>query len=53
MQIRRDKVMDYNLSGSMPKWEVEIAEGVDLVLAVIIVLIMAEFVRHEYRVRVI
>ncbi|KAJ5670192.1 uncharacterized protein N7477_005555 [Penicillium maclennaniae] len=53
MQIRRDKVMDYNLSGSTPKWEVEIAEGVDLVLAVIIVLIMAEFVRHEYRVRVI
>ncbi|KAJ5123480.1 hypothetical protein N7448_009577 [Penicillium atrosanguineum] len=52
MQIRRDKVMDYNLSGPMPKWEVEIAEGVDLVLAVTIVLIMAEFVRHEYRVRV-
>ncbi|KAJ5195188.1 uncharacterized protein N7498_008626 [Penicillium cinerascens] len=52
INIRRGKVMDYSLSGPMPKWEVEIAEGVDLVLAVTIVLIMAEFVRHEYRVRV-
>jgi hypothetical protein len=32
IHVRRDKVMDYNLSGPMPKWEVEIAEGVDLVL---------------------
>jgi hypothetical protein len=32
IHVRRDKVMDYNLSGPMAKWEVEIAEGVDLVL---------------------
>jgi len=32
IHIRQDKVMDYNLSGPMPKWEVEVAEGVDLVL---------------------
>lgn len=32
IHIRREKVMDYSLSGPMPKWEVEIAEGVDLVL---------------------
>lgn len=30
--IRRTKVMDYNLSGPMARWEVEIAEGVDLLL---------------------
>ncbi|KAJ5668770.1 hypothetical protein N7462_009840 [Penicillium macrosclerotiorum] len=52
IQIRRGKVMDFTLSGPLPRWEVEIAEGVDLLLAVSIVLIMAEFVRHEYRVRI-
>lgn len=30
--IRRTKVMDYNLSGPMARWEVEIGEGVDLLL---------------------
>lgn len=31
--IRREKVVDYNTTpGPMPKWEVEIAEGVDLLL---------------------
>jgi hypothetical protein len=45
MHIRCDKVMLYNVSGPMPKWEVEIAEGVDLVLAVTIVLIMADRAR--------
>lgn len=32
IHIRRTKVMDYNLSGPMARWEVEIAEGVDLLL---------------------
>ncbi|KAJ5585385.1 uncharacterized protein N7459_005185 [Penicillium hispanicum] len=52
IHIQREKVVDFNLSGPMPKWEVDIAEGVDLLLAVSIVLILAESVRHEYRLRV-
>lgn len=32
MHIRRVKVFNCNMSGPMPKWEVEIAEGVDLLL---------------------
>lgn len=32
MHIRRAKVFSCNMSGPMPKWEVEIAEGVDLLL---------------------
>lgn len=32
VDIRRSKMMDYSLSGPMDKWEVEIAEGVDLLL---------------------
>ncbi|KAJ5894460.1 hypothetical protein N7495_006151 [Penicillium taxi] len=32
VHIRRDKLLDFNLSGPMPRWEVEIAEGVDLLL---------------------
>ncbi|KAJ5875587.1 uncharacterized protein N7473_012934 [Penicillium subrubescens] len=53
VSIRREKVMmNSQLSGPMDRWEVGVAEGVDLLLAVSIVLIMAEFVRHEYRVRI-
>ncbi|KAJ5718028.1 hypothetical protein N7488_003674 [Penicillium malachiteum] len=53
INIRREKVMDYSASGlvPMPKWEVEVAEGVDLLLATSIVLIMAEFVKNEHRMR--
>lgn len=32
INIRRTKVIDYNLSGPMARWEVEIGEGVDLLL---------------------
>ncbi|KAF7719147.1 Uncharacterized protein PECH_001781 [Penicillium ucsense] len=52
VSIRREKKMDFKLGGLMDRWEVGIAEGVDLLLAVSIVLIMAEFVRHDYRVRI-
>ncbi|KAJ6086036.1 hypothetical protein N7486_010317 [Penicillium sp. IBT 16267x] len=51
IHVRREKVMDYNMSGPVPRWEVEVAEGVDLLLATSIVLILAESVKHEYRVR--
>ncbi|KAJ5291165.1 hypothetical protein N7478_000416 [Penicillium angulare] len=49
--IRREKVMDFHMPGPIPKWEVEVAEGVDLLLATSVVLIMAEFVKNEYRMR--
>ncbi|KAJ5476205.1 hypothetical protein N7475_001934 [Penicillium sp. IBT 31633x] len=44
MHITRHNSMDYSKSKpkSRPRWEAEIAEGVDLLLAVNIVLIMAE-----------
>lgn len=32
IHIRRERALDPNLSGSMPRWEVEVAEGVDLLL---------------------
>ena len=32
IHIQREKVLDYNMSGPMPRWEVEIAEGVDLLM---------------------
>ncbi|KAJ5655751.1 hypothetical protein N7507_007701 [Penicillium longicatenatum] len=51
IHVRREKVMDYSMSGPVPKWEVEVAEGVDLLLATSIVLILAESVKHEYRMR--
>ncbi|KAJ5653588.1 hypothetical protein N7490_000591 [Penicillium lividum] len=51
IHVRREKILDYNMSGPTPKWEVEIAEGVDLLLATSIVLILAESVKHEYRMR--
>ncbi|KAJ5214821.1 hypothetical protein N7468_010500 [Penicillium chermesinum] len=49
--VRKERVLDSHIFGSMPRWEVEVAEGVDLLLAVSIVLIIAEFVKHEYRIR--
>ncbi|KAJ5150933.1 uncharacterized protein N7482_010185 [Penicillium canariense] len=52
VSIRREKVLEFGLSGPVDRWEVGVAEGVDLLLAVSIVLILAEFVRHEYRVRI-
>ncbi|KAJ5721117.1 uncharacterized protein N7483_009051 [Penicillium malachiteum] len=53
IHIRREKVMDFSPSGPVPipKWEVEVAEGVDLLLATSIVLIMAEFVKNDSRMR--
>ncbi|KAJ5097534.1 hypothetical protein N7456_008255 [Penicillium angulare] len=51
INIRREKVMDFHMPGPMPKWEVEVAEGVDLLLATSVVLIMAESVKNEYRMR--
>lgn len=38
IHIRRTKAMDYNLSGPIAKWEVEIAEGVDLLLVSVLLL---------------
>ena len=32
IHIRRENVMNYSLTGPLPKWEVKIAEGVDLLL---------------------
>ncbi|KXG51008.1 uncharacterized protein PGRI_065800 [Penicillium griseofulvum] len=49
MHITRHNVIDYSKSKvkSRPKWEVEVSEGVDLLLAVNIVLIMAESVSQN------
>ena len=41
IRIQREKVMDFNMSGPMPKWEVEIAEGVDLLLVSLLFLHIA------------
>ncbi|KAJ5762513.1 uncharacterized protein N7511_005895 [Penicillium nucicola] len=41
IHIARHNVIDYGRSGIKSKWEAEVAEGVDLLLAVNIVLIMA------------
>ncbi|KAJ5934554.1 hypothetical protein N7466_004101 [Penicillium verhagenii] len=51
VNVRREKVMDANMSGSMPRWEVEVAEGVDLLLATSLVLILAESAKSEPRMR--
>lgn len=32
VRIRREKLMTYGLYGTMPRWEVEIAEGLDLLI---------------------
>lgn len=32
IHVRRERALDPNTSGSMPRWEVEVAEGVDLLL---------------------
>ena len=32
VSIRREKVMNFQLSGPMDRWEVGVAEGVDLLL---------------------
>ncbi|KAJ5504459.1 hypothetical protein N7463_007333 [Penicillium fimorum] len=49
MHITRHNVIDYSKSKvkSRPRWEVEVSEGVDLLLAVNIVLIMAETVSSQ------
>ncbi|KAJ5172358.1 hypothetical protein N7492_004951 [Penicillium capsulatum] len=50
IHIKRQNFMLYSVSGGpLPKWEVKVAEGVDLLLATSIVLMLAEFTRHEYR----
>ncbi|KAJ5750976.1 hypothetical protein N7533_008004 [Penicillium manginii] len=51
VHVKRGRVLDVVGSGRRTRWEVEIAEGVDLLLAVCIVLIIAESqsVRHENR----
>ncbi|KAJ6149693.1 hypothetical protein N7471_000892 [Penicillium samsonianum] len=51
MHITRHNVMDYSKSKTKlrPRWEVEVAEGVDLLLAVNTVLIMAESVSSRNR----
>ncbi|KAJ5102833.1 hypothetical protein N7532_003362 [Penicillium argentinense] len=51
IHVKRARAFDLvtRASGTMSRWEVEIAEGVDLLLAVCIVLIIAESVRHDYR----
>ncbi|KAI2719499.1 hypothetical protein CBS147354_6096 [Penicillium roqueforti] len=51
MHISRHNVMDYSRSKVKlrPRWEVEVSEGVDLLLAVNIVLIMAETVSSQNR----
>ncbi|OQE09834.1 hypothetical protein PENVUL_c005G03085 [Penicillium vulpinum] len=51
MNITRRNVIDYSKSKvkSRPRWEVEVSEGVDLLLAVNIVLIMADSVSSQNR----
>ncbi|KGO64857.1 hypothetical protein PITC_041020 [Penicillium italicum] len=51
MNIKRVNSMDYSKSKVRlrPRWEVEVSEGVDLLLAVNIVLIMAESVSSQNR----
>ncbi|KAJ5205781.1 hypothetical protein N7472_002229 [Penicillium cf. griseofulvum] len=51
MHITRHNVIDYSKSKvkSRPRWEVEVSEGVDLLLAVNIVLIMAESVSSQIK----
>ncbi|KAJ5234445.1 uncharacterized protein N7469_003613 [Penicillium citrinum] len=49
VHVKRGRVVDYSGGARRHRWEVEIAEGVDLLLAVCLVLIIAESqsVRHE------
>jgi hypothetical protein len=51
VHVKRGRVLDIVGSGRRTRWEVEIAEGVDLLLVSCIVLIIAESqsVRHESR----
>ncbi|CAI7568182.1 unnamed protein product [Penicillium palitans] len=51
MHITRHNSMDYSKSKMKlrPRWEVEVSEGVDLLLAVNIVLVMAESVSSQNR----
>ncbi|CAP98117.1 hypothetical protein EN45_097410 [Penicillium chrysogenum] len=51
MHITRHNAMDYSKSKARlrPRWEVEVAEGVDLLLAVNIVLIMSESSQNRWR----
>ncbi|KAJ6189128.1 hypothetical protein N7519_004036 [Penicillium mononematosum] len=51
MHITRHNAMDYSKSKARlrPRWEVEVAEGVDLLLAVNIVLIMSESSQNKWR----
>ncbi|KAJ5478352.1 hypothetical protein N7530_003861 [Penicillium desertorum] len=51
MHITRHNAIDYSKSKARlrPRWEVEVAEGVDLLLAVNIVLIMSESSQNKWR----